>query len=83
MTQIKSNLPESSDKKFWGEDAVMETYQQTHHTDTKTHGNFYKVSGFVVCGNCEGSHTISFDQKKFKLVDGKLQKIEPVDKLNS
>lgn len=74
--QVSPQLPASSDKEFWGEDALMETYQQPHHADTKTHGDFYTLSGHVVCGRCDGSHTISFDKKKFKIVDGKLQRID-------
>lgn len=75
MSQKPENLPASNDKKFWGEDALMASYQQTEDVVTKTHGEFYKIGSFIVCGRCDGSHTISFDPKKYKIVEGKLQRI--------
>lgn len=77
------NLPASDDKKFWGEDAIMNSYQQVGDQSTKTHGEFYWYAGYVLCGRCDGSHTISFDKKKYRIVDGKLEKIASVDKINS
>lgn len=68
------DLPPSSDKKFWGENADVNLINKNDIPRiTPNCGNFKQQGPFVICGTCPHSHTIpGFTLNRY----GKLVKLD-------
>lgn len=87
--QLRSNkelkdLPPSSNKKFWGEDARINLVDKNSipKMRVKEHFPIVRQGPYFVCKGCPYEHTIPLDPKKFEIKEGRLVRLDKTKNSN-